>query len=301
MGTNLKKKMKRQGQKSPARAGAARNRRSANKRRYQQASADERRAVLKEHAQERREKLQEKANQETELHGRQVRNGDIFKIVGLVAFIAIMALVCWLLWPYIHDLFEPGGVDKVINDIREAGPMGFLILLALQFLQIVVAFIPGEATQMAAGMLYGPWIGSLILIIGCVLSSAFVFAVVHKLGAPFVRDMVSEKWMNKFDKFQKSGKLELTMFILFLIPAMPKDVFTYLVPLTEMRMRTFLVLTNVARIPGILVSTYAASGLVDGKVWQSIVIFAVFAVVAVVCLIFRERLMGFLEKLSHKK
>ncbi len=301
MGSNLKKKMKRQGQRSTARAGAARNRRSASKRHYQQASADERRAVLKEHAQERREKLQEKANRETELHGRQVRNGDIFKIVGLVAFIAIMALVCWLLWPYIHDLFEPGGVDKVINDIREAGPMGFLILLALQFLQIVVAFIPGEATQMAAGMLYGPWIGSLILIVGCVLSSAFVFAVVHKLGAPFVRDMVSEKWMNKFDKFQKSGKLELTIFILFLIPAMPKDVFTYLVPLTEMRMRTFLVLTNIARIPGILVSTYAASGLVDGNVWQSIVIFAVFAVVAVVCLIFRERLMGFLEKLSHKK
>ncbi len=301
MGSNLKKKMKRQGQRPAARAGAARNRRSANKRHYRQASADERRAVLKEHAQERREKLQEKANRETELHGRQVRNGDIFKIVGLVAFIAIMALVCWLLWPYIHDLFEPGGVDKVINDIREAGPMGFLILLALQFLQIVVAFIPGEATQMAAGMLYGPWIGSLILIIGCVLSSAFVFAVVHKLGAPFVRDMVSEKWMNKFDKFQKSGKLELTIFILFLIPAMPKDVFTYLVPLTEMRMRTFLVLTNIARIPGILVSTYAASGLVDGNVWQSIVIFAVFAVVAVVCLIFRERLMGSLEKLSHKK
>ena len=301
MGSNLKKKMKRRGQKASARGGSARSRRSASKRHYQQAAVDDRRAVLKEHAQERREKLQEKANEETELHGRQVRNGDIFKIVGLVAFIAIMALVCWLLWPYIHDLFEPGGVDKVINDIRAAGPMGFLILLALQFLQIVVAFIPGEATQMAAGMLYGPWVGSLILIVGCVLSSAFVFTVVHRLGAPFVRDMVSEKWMTKFDKFQKSGKLELTIFILFLIPAMPKDVFTYLVPLTEMRMRTFLVLTNVARIPGILVSTYAASGLVDGNVWQSIVIFAVFAVVAVVCLIFRERLMGSLEKLSHKK
>ena len=45
-----------------------------------------------------------------------------------------------------------------IDSVRNAGPMGFLILLALQFLQIVVAFIPGEATQMAAGMLYGPWI-----------------------------------------------------------------------------------------------------------------------------------------------
>ena len=29
------------------------------------------------------------------------------------------------------------------------------------------------------------------------------------------------------------------VFILFLIPGLPKDVFTYLVPLTDMRMRTF--------------------------------------------------------------
>ncbi len=301
MGSNLKKKSKRRGQKAPYRAGGAHNRRSANKSRYRNMSGADRRAVLKEHAQERRERLEEKANQETELRGRPVRKGDIFKIVGLVAFVAIMALVCWLLWPYIHDLFEPGGVDRVISDVRAAGPWGFLILLALQFLQIVVAFIPGEATQMVAGMLYGPWVGSLILIIGCVLSSAFVFVVVHKLGAPFVRDMVSEKWIEKFDRFEKSGKFELTVFILFLIPAMPKDVFTYLVPLTDMRMRTFLVLSNVARIPGILISTYAASGLVDGNVWQSIVIFAVFAVLAVVCLIFRERLMGAVEKLSNKK
>lgn len=254
----------------------------------------------KEAVRDRREAIQERANEETEVRGKPVRRGDIFKIVGLVIFVAILALLSWLLWPYVHTLFEPGGIDTVINDVREAGPWGFLILLALQFLQIVVAFIPGEATQMAAGMLYGPWLGSLLIFIGCLLSSAFVFVVVHKLGAPFVRDMVSEKWMQKFDRFQESGKLELTVFILFLIPAMPKDVLTYLVPLTEMRMRSFMVLSNVARIPGILISTYAASGLVDGNVWQSIVILVVLCIVAVVCLIFREQLMSAVAKLSHK-
>ena len=57
----------------------------------------------------------------------------------------------------------------------------------------------------------------------------------------------------------------------------------------------------IGRIPGILVSTYAASGLVDGNVWQSIVILAVLAVVAVVCVIFREQLMGVVEKLGKKR
>ena len=45
------------------------------------------------------------------------------------------------------------------------------MLLGLQFLQVVVAFIPGEVVQVAAGMLYGPWLGSLIILFGCVISS----------------------------------------------------------------------------------------------------------------------------------
>lgn len=80
------------------------------------------------------------------MRGKPVRRGDIFKIVGLAAFVGIVSLVSWLVWPYIHMMFEPGGIDQVIDSVRNAGPMGFLILFALQFLQIVVAFIPGEAT-----------------------------------------------------------------------------------------------------------------------------------------------------------
>ena len=127
---------------------------------------------------ERKEELQEKANEETQVRGRPVRRGDIFKIMGLAAFVGIISLVSWLVWPYIHMMFEPGGIDQVIDSVRNAGPMGLLILFALQFLQIVVAFIPGEATQMAAGMLYGPWIGGLVILLGSILSSAFVFMVV---------------------------------------------------------------------------------------------------------------------------
>lgn len=292
MAQRMAKRSKRQMKKRMTRSSRPRGR---------GADSSQRAKRRKEALQERKEAIQERANEETEVRGKPVRRGDIFKIVGLILFVAILALLSWLLWPYIHTLFEPGGIDIVINDVREAGPWGFLILLALQFLQIVVAFIPGEATQMAAGMLYGPWLGSLIIFVGCLLSSAFVFVVVHKLGAPFVRDMVSEKWMQKFDRFQESGKLELTVFILFLIPAMPKDVLTYLVPLTEMRMRSFMVLSNVARLPGILISAYAASGLVDGKLWQSIVILVALCIIAVVCLIFREKLMAAVAKLSHKE
>ena len=247
--------------------------------------------TLRERMHDRTEALHDKAQQPTTVHGQPMPMGDIFKFAGLIAFFAIMALLVYLLWPYFHELFEPGGLDRVINDVRSAGPVGFLILLGLQFLQIVVAFIPGEATQMAAGLIYGPWVGALIIFVGCVLSSAFIFVVVKRLGAPFVQKMVPTQYLEKFRKFEESGKLNITVFILFLIPGLPKDVFTYLVPLTDMPMRTFLILSNVGRIPGIVVSTYAASGLAEGRVLESVIIFAVLAAIAIVGILLRDKIM----------
>ena len=247
-----------------------------------------------------KDKLHEKAEQEVEVRGHKMEKADNFKFVGLIAFFAIMVLIVVMLWPYFHELFEPGGLDRIINDVRGAGPVGFLILLGLQFLQIVGAFIPGEVVQIAAGLLYGPWSGALVILAGCVISSAFIFALVHKLGAPFVQSMVPVQYLEKFRKFEKTGKLNIIVFILFLIPGLPKDVFTYLVPLTDMRMRTFLLLSNVGRIPGIVVSTYAADGLADGRLMESAIIFAVAAVIAVLGIVFRERIMKMLEKHSHK-
>ena len=252
----------------------------------------ERRETVKERARERREAVREKAQEITTVRGREMTRGDIFRFGGLIAFLALMVVIMVLLWPYIHEVFEPGGLSRVIDDVRNAGPLGFLILLAMQFMQIVVAFIPGEVVQMAAGMMYGPWLGAAVILLGCIISSAFVFAVVHRLGAPFVQDMVPTKYLDKFRAFEESGKLSIVVFILFLIPAMPKDTFTYLVPLTNMRMRDFLILSNVGRIPGIVISTYAANGLVDGNITQSIIIFAVVAVIAIVAIIFRDKIMN---------
>lgn len=234
------------------------------------------------------------------LLGRKMPKSDVIKFAGLIAFFAVIAAACVALWPLISNVFEPGGVETLISNAQNAGIFGVLILLAVEFLQVVVAFIPGEVVQVAAGLMYGPWLGALVIFAGCIISSAFVFVLVHKLGAPFVQAMVPTKYLAKFRHFEEKGRLNIVVFILFFIPGLPKDVFTYLVPLTDMRMSTFLVLANVARIPGIVVSTYAASGLAEGDYVQSIVIFAVVAVIAIIGILCRERIIGALEKRSKR-
>lgn len=221
---------------------------------------------------------------------------SIIKLAGLITLLVLMGIIVWVAWPTLSTLFEEDGIET----IRNAGPMGVAMLLGLQLLQVIVAFIPGEVVQVAAGVMYGPWWGGLIVTIGACLASALVYSLVHWLGAPFVRDMVSDSFSEKFQQFEASGRLETIVFILFLIPGMPKDVFTYLVALTDMKIGPFLLITTIGRMPGIFLSTYAASSFADGDMTQSIVIFSILVVLALVCIVMRNRIIEKLDSLKRK-
>ncbi|WP_165046063.1 TVP38/TMEM64 family protein [Adlercreutzia sp. ZJ138] len=247
-----------------------------------------------------RQKAHEKAHEEVSVRGHRMEQGDVFKFVGFVAFFVLMVVIVVLCWPLFGMLFGEGGLEEVKRQVSEAGPLGMLLLLGLQFLQVVVAVIPGEAVQIVAGLLYGPWVGAAIVLVGCVVSSFVVFQLVHKLGAPFVRSMVPEKYMDKIRNFEQGSKLNVAVFVLFLIPGLPKDVFTYVVPLTSMRLREFLLLSNIARIPGVVVSTYAAHGFTQGKFLESAFLFLVAAIIAVAGLLASEHIMKYFEAKHHK-
>ena len=235
---------------------------------------------------------------EITLFGKKIKQSDLIKLVGLVVFIVLITAIVVAIWPTLLIVFEPGGVETLIELITSQGPLGVLILLGMQLLQIIVAFIPGEVVQIAAGMMYGPLWGSVVILVGCVLSSMVVYELVHKLGAPFVRSMVGEKQLLKFRQFELSGKFGVTVFILFLIPGFPKDVLTYIVPLSDMNLRTFLLLSTISRTPGVIISTYAAAGLADGNIVTSVIIFVVAALIAIIVLLLRNRIIDAISRHS---
>ena len=218
---------------------------------------------------------------------------DVIKFVGLLVFLGLCGILVAKLWPYIGMLFEEGGAAALKELIKSAGPAGIFIILGVQLLQIIVAIIPGEVVQVAAGMIYGTWGGFAVLLVGCIISSAIVFLLVRKLGAPFVQNMVSTKYLDKFRTFEATGKLDLIVFFLFLIPGLPKDVFTYLVPLTDMPIGRFLVLATAGRIPAMFMSCFAANGIMQGNYLVSAIIFGVAAVIAVLGIVFRDKILAF--------
>lgn len=245
---------------------------------------------------ELRQKARASASKPITVFGRPMRREELFRLGGLLAFFVLLVVVVALIWPYMGQFFDADGRARMIEEIRNAGPLGVLILLGVQVLQVVVAFIPGEVVQIAAGVMYGPVGGMVIVLVGCVIASAIVYQVVHRLGQPFVESMVPMKYMERFREFEAKGKLDPLVFILFLIPGLPKDTFTYLVPLTNMPLSRYLVLSTIARIPGVFMSTFASAGVMDGNIRQAVIAVVVLAVLAGVGYFFKDKIIGLLGK-----
>ena len=71
--------------------------------------------------------------------------------------------------------------------------------------------------------------------------------------------------------FEKKKNL-MWIFILFLIPGTPKDVMTYLVSLTNIKLYRWLIVTTIGRIPSIITSTFITGSIREQNYMMAIIV-----------------------------
>lgn len=200
------------------------------------------------------------------------KDSKIFNIVSAVVFIVSIAILTFVAMPLIKNYNNPDAFKEYIDSL---GPWGIVMMFFVQIAQIVVALIPGEVVEFLAGTLYG-WLGGLVFCLaGIAIGQSIIFITVRILGRAFVEKVAGSDKLNKYKFLQDEKKLKRIIFILFFIPGTPKDVITYIVPLTKIDLRSFLLLTLVARIPSIVTSTLAGDALVNSGIETTVIIYLV--------------------------
>lgn len=143
--------------------------------------------------------------------------------------------------------------------VKEHGLLGQATMIGIVMLQVVVAIIPGEPFEVGAGFVFG-WVeGTVLCLIGMAAASAIIYLAVKKWGAPLVEMFFPRRKIREYAFLKNRKKLDVLVFILFLIPGTPKDLLVYLIGLTPMRLGTFLILSTLARIPSVVSSTVTGS------------------------------------------
>ena len=198
--------------------------------------------------------------------------------LAIAVFILLSAAIAWFVGrPLIQHLNDPEAFRLWIDDYGWAGR---LIFVGISVLQIVVAIIPGEPIELFAGYAYGFWLGTLLCELGIVIGGALVFGFVRRFGHKAVEVFFPREKIDSLRFLQNEQKLELWVFILFFIPGTPKDIMTYFVPLTHMKLGHFLLLSGVARLPSVITSTIGGNALGSGNHWFAVAVFAATALLS---------------------
>lgn len=187
-------------------------------------------------------------------------------------------------WEKLTSGVNPDNLDLTyLSDMYRSSPVKtVLIYIGIQMLQVFIALIPGEVVEVSAGVLFGPWMGLLYSLIGVAIGSSIVFMFTKLLGIRFVELFVDSDKINNMKLIKNNRRLNGLVFMIFFIPGTPKDLLTYLIGLTRMKLGTFLALSLIARTPSILTSTLAGNALRDKDYRLTIIIFAITGAAAVI-------------------
>ena len=206
------------------------------------------------------------------------------RTVGIISFIIFIGILLWVTYaigkPLVEAVFGGESGTEAFTEIVDRRPViGRLIFIGIQMLQVFIAFIPGEAVEVAAGLAFGAWEGLLLSLIGVAIGSSIIFLLTKTLGHRFVELFVSEDQINDLAIIRSDTRLNSLVFLLYFIPGTPKDVITYLVGTTRMKLHTFLIISLIARIPSILTSTWCGSKIINGDYTEAVIIFAVTGII----------------------
>ncbi|MBQ4074959.1 MAG: TVP38/TMEM64 family protein [Clostridia bacterium] len=218
-----------------------------------------------------------------------IRRRRIVSIVSILLILIIFGLITWLVgYPLIQEYTQ--SPETFRDHIKEQGFLGQLTMIGIIMLQVVVALIPGEPLEVAAGFVFGWLEGALLCLIGSALAGALIMLAVRKWGIKLVEAFFSPEKINRFSFLRNEKKLNILMFILFLIPGTPKDILNYLAGLTPMKISTFVVITALARIPSVISSTITGHFAQDGNLAAAILTYGVTAVVSGVCILWYRKI-----------
>ena len=178
--------------------------------------------------------------------------------------------------------------------VQAGGSWGPVIFILIQAAQVVIAPIPGEVTGVMGGFLFGSWLGFVYSSLGLVLGSVLAFFVGRFLGKVLLTKIIPEPVFAKFD-FLMERQGGAIAFLLFLIPAAPKDYLCFLLGVSKMPWLLFLVIVTFGRMPVTLALSVQGAQISQERYLEFLLLCGACLVIVLVLILFRGKLYQWLR------
>lgn len=223
---------------------------------------------------------------------------SVLKLVVLSAIVIGIPLYIVFCQRDFIDQFR--SFDDVLAYLERYKFESIFIYIGIQVVQIVISVIPGQAFQFAAGYLYGFIPGLIFSVIGAFLGTLISFYLARLLGKDAVHLFFGEERINHFIDRLNSKRAYIIVFLLYLIPGLPKDVISYAAGVSEMKFKAFMAFSMAGRVFG-MGGSLLIGAFYFKEHYIGMAVIGVFAAVAFVLgVIYRDRINQYLDKFYDK-
>lgn len=218
-------------------------------------------------------------------------------MIVLITIVIIVPLALFFTHREFFAQFK--SIEDVENFINNYGKESALVYLLFQIFQVIVSVIPGEVFQVAAGYLFGPFLGIILALIGCAIGQTIAFFMARILGQDFVRMFMSEEKFKLYQERLNSNRAYTLCFILYLIPGIPKDILCYVAGASEIRFLPFLAISMVGRLPGLIGSIAMGTLVGSGQYVWALVILCVACAACFFGFLYRDKMSDMMDRIKE--
>ena len=219
-----------------------------------------------------------------------------------IAVVLICVAVSVAMIPLIRLLSSEAGQQLIVQKMESFGIFAPLLFVLLQVIQVVIAVIPGGPVPIIGGVLFGEWGALALCLAGFFLGTVLVYYLVQWVGKPLVDRFVSEKHFQKFDFLKNGKRLELIVFLVFLLPGLPKDALTYLVSFdSEIKPLHLFLLTTLGRAPTTALTIFAWKNLWDGNYKMALIFLAAMIVLCAAGFVVKKKIDARAKRRAEKE
>ena len=191
------------------------------------------------------------------------------KIIFIFWFVITIIPILGLIW----SVFSPKDFEYWQNISREYfayfSIFGPIVFIGLQIIQVIITPLSHYTVGAIGGYLYGPYWGGILNYIGRVIGHGIAFIIAKQFGRAWIDKHLDTKTIARYDKIfagnsNQNKQLNLQHFILFLIyflPLFPDDEISYLVGISKMKFKPFLLANVFGHLGGAFSLAYLGSGV----------------------------------------
>ena len=170
----------------------------------------------------------------------------------------------------------------------------FIAVFTLLYAVLTLFPLPRTLWTVAAGILFGPWVGLAVALVALTVSAIVAFSAVRGLFRVWVAARLQSRGLENFDDYlRRRGWVAIAS--LRMVGPVPFSLVNYAAALTPISLGQFAVATTVGSIPTTAVGVFfgdALTGTASPWVIGFLVLLSVVAVAALVLDVRRERARG---------